>query len=247
MNPVTIHPDPAAAGAAIAADIADLIRRRQAEGRPTVLGLATGATPVPVYRELVRLHQEEGLGFEGVRSFNLDEYWPIDPAHPRSFARFMREELFVPAGLDPKDCRIPDGLTPMPQLAEACRAYEQAIRDAGGIDLQLLGIGLSGHIGFNEPGALAGSRTRLVELAESTRLRAAPAFGEEEVPKRGISVGIGTILEARQIVLLAFGEEKAEIVARARQDEPSVAIPATLLRSHPDLRWVLDEAAARRL
>ncbi|MBL7009241.1 MAG: glucosamine-6-phosphate deaminase [Planctomycetes bacterium] len=247
MSQVQIHDDPASAGAAVAAEIAELIRARAAEGRTAALGLATGATPASVYQELRRLHREQGLSFAGVQSFNLDEYWPIDPAHPESFQRSMREQLIDAIDLPPAAFHIPDGLTPGAALPAACAAYERAILDAGGLDLQLLGVGLNGHIGFNEPGALAGSRTRLVELAESTRSRAAGAFGDDEVPRRGITMGIGTILQARRLRVLAFGAQKAGIVARALASAPTPALPASLLGGHPDLVWVLDRAAAARI
>ena len=247
MTRIRTYDDPAARGGGGAAEIAALIRQRAADGQPAVLGLATGATPVPVYQELRRLHQERGLSFSGVRSFNLDEYWPIEAGHHQSFRRFMREQLVDAVDLPEPAFHIPDGLTPSAEVAHACAAYEAAIADAGGLDLQLLGIGVNGHIGFNEPGALAGSRTRLVELAESTRSRAANAFGAEEVPRRGITMGIGTILEARRLVVLAFGDDKAEIVARALAADPTPMIPATLLRDHPRVEWVLDRAAAARL
>jgi glucosamine-6-phosphate deaminase len=246
--PVVIHADAEHLAIAVAARIAALIRARQAEGRTTVLGLATGATPIGVYRELVRLHREAGLSFRDVTTFNLDEYLPMDPASRHSYHRFMREHLFDHVDLDPARAHVPRGDLPAGDVAAHCAAYEAAIRAAGGIDLQLLGIGRTGHLGFNEPGSPRTSRTRVVRLDRITRADASSEFfGEAHVPREAVTMGLATILEARSLLLLATGEHKAGIVRRAVEGAPDPALPATLVQEHPDATWVLDAAAAAGL
>ncbi len=236
------------ASRAVAAEIATLIRGRAAEGRPCVLGLATGSTPVGVYAELVRMHQQEGLSFQHVVTFNLDEYFPMSPDELQSYVRFMREHLFDHVDVDPANVHIPDGTIAEEQVDDYCRRYEAAIRDAGGIDIQLLGIGRTGHIGFNEPGSGRDSRTRLITLDRVTRGDAASDFfGEENVPRRAITMGVGSILDARQVVLVAFGEGKSAVVAKAVEGEISPIIAASFLQEHPRAQIVLDEAAAEAL
>lgn len=246
--PVQVYPDSEQASVAVARQIADLIQSRAAEGRPAVLGLATGSTPTRVYEELVRLHQQEGLSFQNVVTFNLDEYFPMAPDSLQSYVRFMHEYLFdhidVPAG----NVHIPDGTVRPEDVSEYCRRYEEQIREAGGIDLQLLGIGRTGHIGFNEPGSGALSRTRLITLDHITRTDAASDFyGEENVPRRALTMGVGTILDARQIIMMAWGEGKAAVVKRTVEGEPTDTVPATYLQKHPAVQVVLDEAAAAEL
>jgi glucosamine-6-phosphate deaminase len=246
--PVTVYEQPGDASRAVAREIADLVTERAAVGKKTVLGLATGSTPVGVYDELIRLHREEGVSFATVVTFNLDEYWPMEPDSLQSYHRFMREHLFdhidVPAG----QIHIPDGTLPRSQVTEACQRYEEAIRAAGGIDLQLLGIGRTGHIGFNEPGSPPDSRTRLITLDVMTRAdAAADFFGEWNVPRQAITMGVGSILDARRVVLLAFGEHKASVVRRAIEEPPGSQVSASALQQHPDARFVLDRAAASRL
>jgi glucosamine-6-phosphate deaminase len=246
--PVTVYDQPGEASRAVAREIADLIRERAAAGQRTVLGLATGSTPVGVYDELIRLHREENLSFETVVTFNLDEYWPMDPDALQSYHRFMQEHLFDHVDIDPRNVHIPDGLLAREAVAEACSRYEQQIRDVGGIDLQLLGIGRTGHIGFNEPGSSLESRTRLITLDSVTRSDAASDFfGEWNVPRQAITMGVGSILDARKVVLLAFGEHKAPIVRRAVEDQPSIHVSASALQQHAGARFVLDRAAAARL
>ncbi|AMR26921.1 glucosamine-6-phosphate deaminase [Hymenobacter psoromatis] len=243
-----IYPDSQQASAAVAQEIAALVRARAAEGRPVVLGLATGSTPTRLYEELVRLHREEGLSFEHVVTFNLDEYYPMPPDSLQSYVRFMHEYLFDHVDIRPENIHIPDGTVPPAEVAGFCQRYEAAIRAAGGIDLQILGIGRTGHIGFNEPGSGPASRTRLITLDHLTRTDAASDFyGEENVPRRAITMGVGTILEARQIVLLAWGEGKAAVVKRLVEGAPTDSVPATYLQQHPHVRVVLEEAASAEL
>lgn len=246
--PVRVFQHARDASAGVARQIAALIRARQAEGRPCVLGLATGATPIGVYDELARLHAEEGLSFRNVTTFNLDEYFPMEPERLQSYHRFMREHLVDRVDLDPARVHIPDGTLALGDVSDWCENYEQRIRDAGGIDLQLLGIGRTGHIGFNEPGSGNTSRTRLITLDGITRRDAASDFfGEEFVPSRAITMGVGTILESKKIVLLAFGEGKSEIVQRLVEGEPDPTVPATFLQGHRGTTVVLDSAAAAAL
>lgn len=232
----------------VANQIADLIRKRSEAGEQCVLGLATGSTPVSVYNELIRLHQEEGLSFQNVVTFNLDEYYPMQPDALQSYVRFMWEHLFDHVDIQPENVHIPSGTIGEADVTQFCRDYEQAIRDVGGIDIQLLGIGRTGHIGFNEPGSSRESRTRLITLDKVTRRDAASDFfGEEHVPRRAITMGVGTILEARQVYLLAFGEGKAPVVAQAVEEEVSKSIAASFLQEHANAKIVLDLAAAEQL
>ena len=214
--PVTVYEQPGDASRAVAREIADLVESRAAAGRKTVLGLATGSTPVGVYDELIRLHREEGVSVRTVVTFNLDEYWPMDRGALQSYHRFMREHLFDHLDLPAESIHIPDGTLSRQEVFSACEKYEEAIRTAGGIDLQILGIGRTGHIGFNEPGSPPESRTRLITLDHVTRADAASDFfGEWNVPRQAITMGVGSILDARRVILLAFGEHKAPVVARA--------------------------------
>jgi len=239
---VQIHADKLAASAQVAARIADLIRTRAAEGRVAVLGLATGSTPLPLYAELIRLHRAEGLSFRNVTTFNLDEYEGLAGDRPESYRFFMEANLFRHLDLRPGNTHVPDGLAADP--AQAGADYEQAIRAAGGLDLQVLGIGRTGHIGFNEPPSARETRTRRVHLDEVTRRDNAAFFTRpEDVPHGAITMGVATILEARQIELLAFGSAKAEIVRRALRETPNADCPATWLQLHPACTFHLDPAA----
>jgi len=245
---VTVHPSSRAASKAVAAEIAGLIRGRTARGEPTVLGLATGSTPQAVYEELVRLHREDGLSFRLVTTFNLDEYWPMNPEELQSYRRFMREHLFDLVDIDPARVNIPDGTVSSEGVEAFCREYEARIVAAGGIDIQLLGVGRTGHIGFNEPGSPRDSRTRLITLDKVTRMDASSDFfGEEHVPKNAITMGVGSILAARRLILLAFGEHKAGIVKRAVEGEVTNSVSASYLQEHPGAEFVLDPAAAAEL
>jgi glucosamine-6-phosphate deaminase len=246
--PVVIFDQPKVAAARVAQEIAQLIRDRAAQGRRAVLGLATGSTPIFVYQELIRLHREEGLGFQHVVTFNLDEYYPIAPEHAQSYHRFMCGHLFDHVDIDPANIHIPDGSVPRDAAREQAARYEREIADAGGIDLQLLGIGRTGHIGFNEPGSSRRSVTRLIHLDRVTRLDAIKDFqSEEQVPRTALTMGVKTILQARRIVLMAFGEHKASIVRRTVEGEPTPDIPATYLQDHENCLMVLDLAAAGQL
>jgi glucosamine-6-phosphate deaminase len=211
-----------------------------------VLGLATGRTPIAVYRELVRLHRDEGLSFRDVHTFNLDEYVGISGDHPASCRAFMKRHLFDAVDLNPQNVRTMDGGAA--DIEAECARYEQDIRRCGGLDLQILGIGTDGHIGFNEPGSSLGSRTRIKTLSEKTRRDNAPLFGRpDDVPRHVVTMGVGTILEARRCVLLAFGSSKADAVARAVEGPVTAMVPASALQLHPDAKAILDERAASRL
>jgi glucosamine-6-phosphate deaminase len=232
----------------VALMIESLIRQNNSAGRPTVLGLPTGSTPVGLYRELIRLHKENGLDFSRVVTVNLDEYYPMDPDDAQSYRRWMRETFFDHVNIKPQNIHIPDGTLTREEADDFCARYEQQIRRSGGIDLQILGIGRTGHIGFNEPGSTRQSRTRRVTLDPVTRRDAADDFfGEENVPQQALTMGVGTILEARKIVIMAFGEHKAPIVARAVEGDITDAIAASFLQQHPDTTFILDDAAAADL
>jgi glucosamine-6-phosphate deaminase len=246
--PTVLFPTAAAASKYVAREIDKLIRARNAAGKPTVLGLATGSTPVGLYRELLRLHQEEGLDFSRVITFNLDEYYPMPKENPHSYFRWMHETFFQHVNIPWENIHIPDGTLAKDEIETFCAEYERKIKAVGGIDIQILGIGRTGHIGFNEPGSPRNSRTRLVTLDSITRRDAAPSFfGEENVPHHAITMGVATILEARRIFLMAFGEHKAAIVCKAVEQPPTEAISASFLQEHPDATVVLDPAAAAEL
>ncbi len=243
-----VYPQARDASRAVAGEIAKLIRERAAKGARCVLGLATGSTPTGVYAELVRLHREEGLSFKNVITFNLDEYYPMQPQALQSYVRFMREHLFDHVDISAGQWNVPDGTLPIEKVADYCRDYEKRIQEAGGIDLQLLGIGRTGHVGFNEPGSGRDSRTRLIHLDKVTRLDAASDFfGEQYVPRRAITMGVGSILAARRIIMMAFGEGKAPIVAKAVEGPITNTVAASFLQEHPHAQVILDEAAAAHL
>ena len=246
--PVRIYADDRGASRAVALRIADCIRARTGAGRAAVLGLATGHTPINVYRELARVHREEGLDFSRVITFNLDEYWPIAPAAAQSYHAWMHENLFRRVNILPQNIHILSGAVKEADIEAESRRYEEAIAAAGGIDIQVLGIGRLGHIGFNEPGSDRASRTRRVRLDKVTRMdAAADFFGEENVPQEALTMGVATILEAREICLLAFGENKAPIVRRAVEGEISSTVAASFLQEHPRAAFYLDAAAAADL
>ena len=232
----------------VATRIATLMRERQAAGERAVLGLATGSTPIGVYRELIRMHRDEGLSFANVITFNLDEYYPMTPDSVHSYHRFMWENLFEHIDIRRENVHIPRGDLPRERVDEECRRYEDEIRRAGGIDFQLLGIGKTGHIGFNEPGSGSDSRTRMVTLDMVTRRdAAADFFGEDYVPREALTMGVATILEAREIAIIATGEHKAFIVRRAVEGEVDVEVAATFLQGHPNTTFYVDRAGAAEL
>ena len=246
--PVVIFEQPRQAAIRVAREIAQLIRDREAAGSRAVLGLATGSTPIFVYQELARIHREERLSFRHVVTFNLDEYFPISPENARSYHRFMREHLFDHVDIPQDQIHIPDGAVARTDVAAWCERYEKQIADAGGIDLQVLGIGRTGHIGFNEPGSSRRSITRLIHLDRLTRLDAIRDFQSEElVPHTAVTMGVKTILQARRIVIMAFGEHKATIVARAVEGSVTADVTATYLQDHENCLMVLDQAAASQL
>jgi glucosamine-6-phosphate deaminase len=232
----------------VATRIATVIRERNAAGKAAVLGLATGSTPIGVYRELIRMHRHEGLSFANVETFNLDEYYPMAPDTIHSYHRFMWENLFSHVDVRPERVHIPKGDVPRSQVDAMCAEYEQQIRRAGGIDFQILGVGKTGHIGFNEPGSGVDSRTRLVHLDAVTRRdAAADFFGEEFVPKEAVTMGVATIMDAREIAILATGEHKAAIVRRSVEGEISLSVAATFLQRHPNTTFYVDKAAGAAL
>lgn len=246
--PTSVAADADAAATHVAQIVADAIRDAAKAGRRFVLGLPTGQTPVRVYRRLIAMHQAGQLSFRHVITFNLDEYHPMARDDAQSYWTFMHRNLFDHVDLDPASIHIPRGDLPDAEIPAQAAAYERAIRDAGGIDLMLLGIGGNGHIGFNEPGSPACSRTRQVRLAHSTRRDAAKDFGsEDKVPTGGVSMGVATILACRRVVLLALGAGKASAVAAAVEGTPDATCPASFLQSHPDTEIVCDQGAASRL
>lgn len=246
--PVSVYPDQHTASVTVARRIADLIRNKQNNGEQAVLGLATGATPVGVYAELVRMHREEGLSFHNVITFNLDEYYPMQPDAAQSYVTFMNENLFNHIDIKQENVHIPDGTLPKDEIHDYCLNYERQIEEIGGLDLQVLGIGRTGHIGFNEPGSAPNSGTRLVTLDDLTRRDAARDFGgKENVPTKAITMGIGTIFKAREIILMAWSQKKAPIIKKAVEGEMSSEVPATYLQLSNNVEFVLDEDAASEL
>lgn len=246
--PVTVYPDETIASEKVARRIADLIIRKQQRGENAVLGLATGATPVCVYAELVRLHKEERLSFQNVITFNLDEYYPMQPMAAQSYVAFMNENLFSHIDIDQNSIHIPDGTLALEEIPAYCLDYERKIEALGGLDLQILGIGRTGHIGFNEPGSAPNSGTRLVTLDDLTRRDASRDFGGKgNVPTKAITMGIGTIFKAREIILMAWSKKKAAIIKKAVEGEMSGDVPATYLQLSENVEFVLDTEAASEL
>jgi len=236
-------------GSALAAqEIAALIRSKQEANQSCVLGLATGSTPKTLYAELVRMHKEEGLSFRNVVTFNLDEYYPIEKDAWQSYNNYMHKNLFNHIDIDKNNIHIPDGELPKEAIKQHGAEYEQQIADAGGIDLQILGIGNNGHIGFNEPGSSIYSRTRLINLENSTRLANAYEFANiSHVPRLAITMGISTIMQARKVILLAWGQGKAPVIREAVEGQVTEQVPASLLQQHQDCTFIVDQAAAAEL
>lgn len=246
--PVSVYPDQLSASMAIAKRIADLIQQKSSRGEMAVLGLATGVTPVTVYNELVRLHKEDALSFKNVVTFNLDEYYPMDATALQSYKVFMKKYLFDHVDINPDHIHIPDGTLAKDEVAAFCFAYEQKITSYGGLDLQILGIGRTGHIGFNEPGSAPNSGTRLISLDELTRNDAAHDFGGKvNVPAKAITMGIGTIFKAREIILMAWSAKKASILKKAVEGELSADVPATYLQLSDHVEFIVDQEAASEL
>lgn len=239
---IIIQPSDKEAGILGARMIACLL----SEKPDAVLGLATGSSPLGLYRELARLHREEGLDFSRVTTFNLDEYVGLAPEHPASYSSFMWENLFRHLNIPPERTHIPDGLAG--DIPEFCHAYESRIAAAGGIDLQVLGVGTDGHIGFNEPSSSLSSRTRIKTLTPGTRADNARFFqSPDDVPCHVITMGVGTIMDARAILLLAFGDGKAAAVRAAVEGPVTASVPASILQMHRAAHFLLDEPAAARL
>ncbi|MBC7615721.1 MAG: glucosamine-6-phosphate deaminase [Pedobacter sp.] len=246
--PVTVFKNPKEASVSVAHRIAKIIKDKQNSSLNAVLGLATGATPIAVYAELVRLHKEEALSFKNVITFNLDEYFPMQPTAAQSYVYFMNENLFDHIDIIKENIHIPDGTLKLENIPAFCLAYEQKIEEVGGLDMQILGIGRTGHIGFNEPGSAPNSGTRLVTLDDLTRRDAARDFGgKSRVPTKAITMGIGTIFKAREIVLMAWNQKKAPIIKKAVEGEMSGEVPATYLQLSDNVEFILDEDAASLL
>lgn len=224
-------------------EVASIIASSVIQKPACVLGLATGATPIAVYQSLVAMHNAGKVSFSKTVSFNLDEYQGLSENHPQSFRHFMNQQLYEATDFDPVNTHFPTSDPVSPPVD-----YERKIKESGGIDLQLLGIGSNGHIAFNEPGSQRDSRTRWVELTEETIQANARFFAsQEEVPRRAITMGIGTILEAKQIVLLATGTHKAVAISRTLNERPTSACPASFLQDHKRVTIILDQEAASRL
>lgn len=246
--PTRVFTDSSAASLEIARQIADLIRHKASKGEQAILGLATGSTPTGVYNELVRMHQEEGLSFQNVVTFNLDEYFPMDPEAIQSYHRFMWEYLFSHVDIPEDQVNIPNGTLALEEVNAHCEAYEAKIEAHGGLDIQILGIGRTGHIGFNEPGSGIDSKTRLIALDRITiRDAASDFFQEENVPRTAITMGVGTIMKAKSVILMAWGEGKAPIIAETVEGGISELIPATFLQQHHNAQIILDEASSANL
>ena len=246
--PVKIFSNSYDGSAYVAQQIATLIKQKEKEGKKCVIGLATGSTPKTLYAHLVRMHKEEGLSFKNVITFNLDQYYPMEKDALQSYHYFMRKNLFEQTDIDPNNYHLPDGMIAKDKVKAHCQNYEQNIEDAGGLDLQILGIGSNGHIGFNEQGSGIYTKTRLITLDNSTRIANAYEFGNmSQVPRRAITMGIQTILKSKKIILMAWGENKAPVLQKAVEKDDTEDIPASLLQNHDDCTFVVDDAAAAEL
>ncbi len=232
----------------VAQQIANLIKQKQQEGSNCVIGLATGSSPKTLYAHLVKMHKEDGLSFKNVITFNLDQYYPMDKDALQSYHYFMRKNLFEHTDINPQNYHLPDGMITKENVKEHCLSYEQQIEEAGGLDLQILGIGTNGHIGFNEPGSGIYTKTRLTTLDNSTRLANSYEFGNmTEVPRMAITMGISTILKSKKIILMAWGQAKASVIKKAVEDDDTEDVPASLLQNHDDCTFIIDETAASAL
>ena len=236
------------ASIAVAQELASVIKDKEAAGKPCVLGLATGSSPTRVYAELVSMVQAGTLSFKNVHTFNLDEYYPMNPDSLQSYVRFMHEHLFDHIDIPKAQIHIPDGTLPKTEVSGFCQDFEKQIDQLGGIDIQVLGIGRTGHIGFNEPGSPVNSITRMITLDEVTRVDAASDFfGEENVPQRAITMGVGTILKAKRLLLMAWGEGKSSIIQKAVEGPITEKIPSTFIQNHPNATVFLDDASSAEL
>ena len=245
---VKIFPSSAEGSSYVAQVIASLIREKEAAGKKCIIGLATGSSPKTLYAELVRMHKNEGLSFKNVITFNLDQYYPMEADALQSYHYFMRKNLFEKTDIDPNNYFLPDGMIPKDKVKEHCAEYEKKIADAGGLDLQILGIGTNGHIGFNEPGSGIYTKTRLITLDNSTRIANAYEFGNmSQVPRMAITMGISTILKSKKIILMAWGQTKAPVIQKAVEEDDTEEIPASLLQNHDDCTFVIDEGCAGEL
>ena len=243
-----VYQDSTSASNAIALEIASLIKVKQSQKQPCILGLATGSSPKGLYAELVRLHKEEGLSFKNVVSFNLDEYYPMEPDSVNSYVRFMQEQLFNHIDILPENCYVPDGTLSKREIKDYCDQYESKIEALGGIDLQILGIGGNGHIGFNESGSLQNSKTRLVALDHITRVAASGDFsGLDNTPRTAITLGVKKIMEAKRVILMAWGERKSNIIKASVEDGVTSLVPASYLQEHRNATFIIDKAASSKL
>ena len=239
---IIIQPDSQHASLVAARIVGRLVKEKP----HAVIGFATGNTPLQLYKNLVRMHREEGLDFSGVTTFNLDEYVGVPPVHPSSFHSYMWAHLFSQLNIPNGRIHIPDGLAA--DIPAVCRNYEQSIKSAGGIDIQIMGIGTNGHLGFNEPTSSFYSRTRIKTLTEETRLNNSAAFGgQDNVPLHVITMGLGTILESRTCLLMAFGRKKAKAIALTVEGPLTAMVPGTVLQLHPRAILILDKDAASEL
>src|SRR5665647_343574 len=246
--PVKIFATPKEGSIFAAGEIAALIKQKQSIGQNCVLGLATGSSPISLYRELVRMHREEALSFHNVISFNLDEYYPLEKEAVQSYWSFMHQYLFNHIDIKRENIHIPDGEWKKEDIKKHCHELENKIEAAGGIDLQILGIGINGHIGFNEPGSAIYSKTRLITLDNSTRLANSHEFGNiSQVPRMAITMGISTIMKSKEIILMAWGQNKAPVIKKAVEDDDTEDVPASLLQNHDNCTFVIDESAASEL
>jgi glucosamine-6-phosphate deaminase len=246
--PVNIFPNVKGGSVWAAQQVAALIKEKQNSSENCVLGLATGSTPRAFYAELVRMHKEEGLSFRNCITFNLDEYYPLEKEAPQSYHNYMHRLFFNHVDVPAENIHIPDGALAKEDIKKHCIEYDRLIEEAGGIDLQILGVGINGHIGFNEPGSSIFSKTRLINLENTTRLANTYEFANlADVPRLAVTMGISVILKARKIILLAWGPSKAPVIKKAVEDNVTEVVPASLLQQHPDTVFVLDEAAAAEL
>ena len=246
--PTYIYAESAEASIAVAGEIAATIISKQKRGKICVLGLPTGSTQIGIFAELVRLHKEEGLSFKNVITFNIDEYFPISPQSIHTYRKYMEKHLFNEIDISLENINIPDGTITLESVHDYCREYEKKINDVGGIDLLLLGIGQTGHIGFNEPGSGRNSKTRIITLDTVTRREEAKEFQEfANVPKKAITMGIDTILKAKRIILTAFGETKAKVIQQTIEEEPSSKVPGSFIQLHNKASVYLDMGASSHL